>query len=91
MPKAVKAEPAAEEAWDPAAEEEEPPVLGAEVAYAKSGRSLCKECREPISNGALRIGGAPRVRTLRRARALTCTLRQLISLWETITPLLARC
>ena len=70
MPKAAQAEPAAEEAWEEE-EEEEPPVLGAEVAYAKSGRSLCKECREPIAQGALRIGGASRVRTQRRARALT--------------------
>ena len=48
-------------------DEDEAPVLGAEVAFANSGRSCCKECRKPIDMGALRIGGAspPRPRHVR--------------------------
>ena len=72
MRKAAKAEQASEPAPEAADEEEEaPPALGAEVAYAKSGRSLCKECRLPIAMGALRIGGATPPCLERRARALT--------------------
>ena len=50
----------AEEAWEAEAEEEEEeaPRLGACVEPAKSGRSLCRECRLPIKDASLRIGGA---------------------------------
>ena len=59
MPKAAKAaEPEPEPEWQAFEEEEPAPVLGCEVAHAKSGHSLCKECRMPISMGALRIGSA---------------------------------
>jgi hypothetical protein len=50
----------AEAALEAAEPEEEVPHLGATVERAKSGRSLCKECRLPIAEGALRIGGARR-------------------------------
>jgi hypothetical protein len=68
MTKAVKAEAALEAAE--AEEEEEAPHLGAKVERAKSGRSLCKECRLPIAEGVLRIGGA---RGAARMRRRACT------------------
>jgi hypothetical protein len=39
-------------------EEDEPIVLGACIEKAKSGRSLCKECKGVIAKEELRIGGA---------------------------------
>ena len=71
MPKVKQTEAAAScEAEEEELEEleDEAPVLGAEVAKAKSGRSCCKECRKPIDMGALRIGGALalRLRGVRR-------------------------
>ena len=65
MPKAKQGEAVASceaEAEEVLEEEDEAPVLGAEVAFAKSGRSCCKECRKPIAMGALRIGGASAAR-----------------------------
>jgi hypothetical protein len=68
MGKAEKAEAAPEAEWaEP--EEEEAPHLGACVERAKSGRSLCKECRLPIAQDALRIGGAWGATTLWRHHA----------------------
>ncbi len=70
MGKTAKAEAPPQEE-EPEEEEEEAPRLGACVERAKSGRSLCKLCREPIADGSLRIGGAAHCRHRCHACALT--------------------